>query len=159
MDPHTVTFGSKPVKKGRANKTPKTGSFIDEVNKINSKNVNLNSYTFLNDKNNNYNDENNDNNTFFSALENIQILPNNGLINKIFAPYLKQIKRDEMKRRKNELSSSNFNNKRDSGFFLYRDVYNQDEKNQNFVEAGKFVNLQLIRYNKILIYIINIINY
>ena len=120
MDPHTVTLGSKPVKKGRTNKTPQTGTFTQELNKINFDNKLFNTLSLSN-----YND-----NKHFSSANNIQILPSSGLINKLFLPYLKQIKRDEIKTktRKNSVESSNFNEKRESGFFLYSDPNNEEEQ-------------------------------
>ena len=120
MDPHTVTLGSKPVKKGRTNKTPQIGTFIEELNKINSYNKVFNTSPFSN-----YNG-----NKLFSTMNNIQILPSNGLINKLFLPYLKQIKRDELKTKtkKNSYDSSNCNEKRESGFFLYSDPNIEEEQ-------------------------------
>ena len=75
------------VKKGRTNKIPQTGTFTQELNKINFDNKLFNTLSLSN-----YND-----NKHFSSANNIQILPSSGLINKMFLPYLKQIKRDEIK--------------------------------------------------------------
>ena len=114
MDPHAVTTGSKPVKKGRVNKVPKGGSFISELNKINDSQNNISSIDFLK-----------------LNVSGDRILPINGLLNKIFAPQLKQIKREE-KKLKMISGGNEIGKNRNNEFFLYR----------NFEQEEKFSNLQ-----------------
>ena len=109
-----MTTGSKPVKKGRANKVPKGGSFISELNKINDNQNNIASIDF-----------------FRLNICGDRILPVNGLLHKIFAPQLKQIKREERKLKMTSSGNESGKN-RSKEFFLYRDS----------VEEEKFSNLQ-----------------
>jgi hypothetical protein len=109
MDPHAVTVGSKPVKKGRANKIPKGGSFMEEINRIKMTPKIMTSFDFL--------DEN------FSRGKKIPMI---GLMNKLFAPKLKQIKLQDVKLRVRRENNDNDNDGRKNDFYLYKNANEED---------------------------------
>ena len=121
-----MTTGSKPVKRGRVNKVPKGGSFLSELNKINESQNNLSSLDF-----------------FKLNICGNKTLPINGLLNKIFAPQLKQIKREERKLKMMKSGNENGKN-RNNEFFLYRDS-EQEEKFSN-LQGEEFLFYSFMKY-------------
>ena len=107
MDPYAVTLDSKPVKKGRSERIPRESknNFTDDVKKIlqipkNQKS--MNTFDYMNNYNNTFKltEEDGEGNT----------VPYLGLINDFFKPYLKQIKRDEIKKSGGRKSIDSVNN-------------------------------------------------
>jgi hypothetical protein len=111
MDPHAVTVGSKPVKKGRANKIPKAGSFIEEINRIKSIPKIMTSFDFLHESS-------------FGGKK----IPMVGLMNKLFAPKLKQIRLQDLKLKVRKVNNENDeeNDGRKNEFYLYKNANEED---------------------------------
>ena len=128
MDPYAVTLDSKPVKKGRSERIPRESknNFTEDVKKVLQMSKNqksMNTFDYMNNYNNTFKltEEDGEGNT----------VPYLGLINDFFKPYLKQLKRDEIKKSGGRKSIDSVNsNERNDGFFMY--------KNSNLEEENPF---------------------
>ena len=123
MDPHSVTNGSKSLRKGRANNIPRGDSFLSEIQKIISVKP-LVSFDILDFQSN----------AITSSTSNLNLdleldycsgkrIPLNNLINAMFRPQLKKLNRNT------RLNDVKLNNKgkeniKNDNFYLYGNASN-----------------------------------
>ena len=138
MDPHSVTMGSKPLKKGRANKIPRGDSFLSEIGKRSYEKsaVSFNILDLIATSTSTSSSTSSSSSSTHLEL-NAELnycigkrIPFNNLLNVMFRPQLKKLNRDI---RLNNLALSNKRkeNVKNDNFYLYGDANNDvDDDNR-----------------------------
>ena len=137
MDPHSVTTGSKALKKGRSNKIPRGTSFLSEIGNIISVKP-LISFDIMDFHSNTTSTSNfeldSELNLNFDYCSGKKI-PLNNLINAMFRPQLKKLNRDI------RLNNLKVNNKRkenikNDNFYLYGNANNDIDEDNRGARGG-----------------------
>ena len=151
MDPHSVTMGSKPLKKGRANKIPKGDSFLSEIGKRNYEKSAV-SFNILDliatSTSSSASSSSSSTDVELYAEVNYcsgKRIPLNNLIIGMFRPQLKKLNRDI---RLNNLALSNkrIENIKTDNFYLYGDANNDIDDDNRGGREGKFNSILFVFY-------------
>ena len=149
MDPHSVTMGSKPLKKGRANRIPKGDSFLSEIGKRNYEKsaASFNVLDLIAASSSSSSSSSTADVELFAEVIYCcgKRIPLNNLINGMFRPQLKKLNRDI---RLNNLALSNKRkeNIKTDNFYLYGDANNDIDDDNRGGREGKFIFIFFVFY-------------
>ena len=138
MDPHSVTTGSKSLKKGRSNKIPRGTSFLSEIRNMISVKP-LTSFDVMDfhsnttsTSNSELNSELNLNFDYCSGKK----VPLNSLINAMFRPQLKKLNRD-VRLNNLKLNNKRIENIKNDNFYLYGNANNDIDDDNRGTGGGE----------------------
>lgn len=151
MDPHSVTSGSKPLKKGRANKIPKGDSFLSQIGKRNYERSAV-SFNILDliatSTSNSTSSSSSSTHLELNAELNYcsgKRIPFNNLLNVMFRPQLKKLNRD-IRRNNLALSNKRKENIKSDNFYLYGDANNDVDDDNRGGREGELNSILFVFY-------------